>query len=322
MEKSFKKTKTLVSVLAAMLVLIFAMLLMTDTADAATKYQAAEIQDVRISNIKEAPIGGYFLFEEDWTAEKVYCYYAKTLDGTKRKFATIKLFGDNLSTKILTNGSKIYYCVETGSKGKIYCGNIKGGTPKLLKTVKVKDNHHVSVLSIYNGKLYYQISDPLNKFSEKSSLYSLNLKSKELKKISSNVNTHTGYAPGSGRYLYGGSLGKDGIRVFDCKTNKIVRTIKEGYKVRTDGGKLYYSTYNSQKEYVRIYCASLSGANRKLLLKLPHQAMIKYMGADVICYQLWGEGVNEEGWHVYTLATGEDKVVDGTAESGYKWEMS
>ena len=46
------------------------------------------------------------------------------------------------------------------------------------------------------------------------------------------------------------------------------------------------------------------------------------MGADVICYQTWAEGA-EQGLHVYTVATGEDKVVDmdHAEEEGYKyWE--
>ena len=41
MEKSFKKMKAMVSAMAAVLVLICAMLLMTGTAHAATKYQLA-----------------------------------------------------------------------------------------------------------------------------------------------------------------------------------------------------------------------------------------------------------------------------------------
>ena len=47
--------------------------------------------------------------------------------------------------------------------------------------------------------------------------------------------------------------------------------------------------------------------------------MVEYIGADVICYQTWAEGV-EQGFHVYTVATGEDKVVDmdHAEEEGYK----
>ena len=329
MEKSFKKTKGLVYALAAMLVLICAMLLMTDTADAATKYYRVPVQSVDSTEpYKESPVG-YVLSEYvlSDSGTKINYYYAKTADGERTKFATTK-FEDQLSYgwKVITNGSKIYYSLERGGlsqnrKGKIYCGSTKGGTPKLLKTVSVKSGEQITLLGIYNGKLYFQIANESKTYVEKARLYSLNLKSKELKKVSANFDATFSHPSGNGRYLYGSSVGKDGLRVFDCKTNKIVRTIKEDDQVRADGGKLYYSTHNYEKNYTRIYCASLSGANRKLLLSLPWNTTVNYLGADVICYQVWVEGDND-GFHVYTPATGEDKVVDGTAESGYKWEMS
>ena len=189
--------------------------------------------------------------------------------------------------------------------------------------MSLKGNDQITLLGIYNGNLYFQTGDINNVYSQKTPLYRLNLKSKELKKVSVNFNATYGYASGSGRYLYGSSVGKDGIRVFDCKTNKIIRTLTGGTRPAVDGGKLFYATKNHEKNDFRIYRASLSGASRELLISLPTaNAMVDYMGSDVICYQNWAEGA-EQGLHVYTVATGEDKLVDldHAEEEGYKyWE--
>ena len=91
MEKSFKTTKVLVSALAAMLVLICTMLLMTDTAAAATKYQLASPfmlsgqyredfgQD---GHERLALAGGYYWNEWGGTPAVSKLYYSKTEDGT------------------------------------------------------------------------------------------------------------------------------------------------------------------------------------------------------------------------------------------------
>lgn len=335
MERRQRRTGIVMAALAVLLLCV--MFLTMDTADAAVKYQRATLNDVRDVNalgeselemIEEAPTGGYFLTEYDYDKKKSYLYYAATLDGKKVRLATGSFYEE--FGGILTNGSKIYFSLEEqGSpdethKGRIYCGSIDGSKPKLLKTVSVNGIDTISLLGIYNGNLYFQKIELHYAYSNKTPLYRLNLKSKEVKRVSANfnaTNTVYAYASGNSRYMYGYSLGKDGIRVFDCKTNKIIRTLTNGTKPVVDGGKLYYAADSSEKNYTRIYRASLSGANRELLLEIPTSgAMVNYMGADVICYSTWEvEGI-EEGYHVYTVATGEDKVVDleHAKEEGYK----
>lgn len=329
MERRQKKTGIVMAALTVLL--LCAVFLTVDTADAAVKYQRASVHgvddvnalsDLELEGIKEAPTGGYFLLEYDFEKQKEYFYYAATLEGEKVKFATAALFTSLPSDgKILTNGSKIYYSLEktpfgAAHKGRIYCGSVSGSKPKLIKTVKLTGNNQIKMLGIYNNNLYFQTADP-HEYSQKAPLYKLDLKSKELKKVSANFNAMYGYASGNGRYLYGFSKGKDGIRIFDCKTNKISRTIKDGLKVRADGGKLFYTTNSYEKNFTRIYSASLSGANSKLLIKgLPYNTTVDYLGADVICYNTNG-GME---LHVYTVATGEDKIVDmdSAQNEGYK----
>ncbi len=338
MERRQKRTGIVMAALAVLLLCV--MFLTMDTADAAVKYQRATVNDVydvdalreyELESIKEAPTGGYFLTERDYDKKKRYLYYAATLDGKKVRLATSS-FNNDLTAdgKILTNGSKIYFSLEEqGSpdethKGRIYCGSIDGSKPKLLKTVSVNGIDGISLLGIYNGNLYFQKIELHYAYSNKTPLYRLNLKSKEVKRVSANFNaasTYYAYASGSSRYMYGYSLGKDGIRVFDCKTNKIIRTLTGGRQPVVDGGKLYYAADSSEKNYTRFYRASLSAATRELLFEIPRShALVDYIGADVICYQMWEEEGIEEGLHVYTVATGEDKVVDmdHAEEEGYK----
>ena len=328
--------------MAALAVLLLCVMFLTiDTADAAVKYQRAKVngvndvnalRDYELETIKEAPTGGYFLTDSDYEKKKSYFYYAAKLDGKKVRFPTGSLYdGLPADWKVLTNGSKIYYSLEktpSGEthKGRIYCGSVDGSKPKLLKTVSLDGIDAISLLGIYNGNLYFQKIDMHYAYSQKTPLYRLNLKSKEVKRVSANFNaTNTVYAyvyaSGSSRYLYGYSLGKDGIRIFDCKTNKIIRTLTGGRQPVVDGGKLYYAADSSEKNYTRFYRASLSGATRELLFEIPRShALVAYIGADVICYSAWEvEGI-EEGYHVYTVATGEDKVVDleHAKEEGYK----
>lgn len=334
MERRQKKTGIVMAALAVLL--LCAVFLTVDTADAAVKYQRTKVytvedvnalSDWELESIEEAPTGGYFLLEFDYEKQKEYFYYAATLDGKKVRFGSGALFdGLPFDWNILTNGSKVYYSLEKAplgsvNKGRIYCGSVSGSKPKLIKTVKLTGNNQIKMLGIYNGNLYFQTADP-HEYSQKAPLYKLNLKSKELKKVSANFNAMYGYASGNGRYLYGFSKGKDGIRIFDCKTNKIIRTLKDGGKPVVDGGKLFYTTKSYEKKYNRVYRASLSGTNRELLLEIPvYNAMVEYMGADVICYQTWAEGI-EQGYHVYTVATGEDKIVDmdSAGNEGYKWQ--
>ena len=158
MEKSFKMTKALVSVPAAMLVLICAMMLMTDTAAAATKYQVASpfmLQGVHRAdygqdgNDRVALAGGYYWTEWGGSPAASKLYYSKTEDGAGTligKTVNTDSLIRNLNLRILTNGSKVYYTVvstktrtwQEGSKTGIYCGNVNGSKAKLVKTISQK----------------------------------------------------------------------------------------------------------------------------------------------------------------------------------------
>ena len=334
MEKSFKTTKVLVSALAAMLVLICTMLLMTDTAAAATKYQLASPfmlsgqyredfgQD---GHERLALAGGYYWNEWGGTPAVSKLYYSKTEDGTGTligKTTNTDSLIRNLDGRILTNGSKVYYTLESkeegtsqeGSKTGIYCGSVSGSKAKLVKTItQHAGNGKIELVNIYGGKLYYRVNYSVyGDYLRRTPLYSLDLKMKKVKKLSGDFDSSCYYNSGGTRYLYGDSFDKDGLRIFDCKKDKFSRTINparlQGNAI--DSGRLYYQVNNSEKDYTKIYSASLSGADRKLVLEgLPFNTWIDVISKDYICYSVNGE---LEG-HVYMTATGEDRKLDGTA---------
>lgn len=338
MEKNFKMTKALVSVPVAMLVLICAMMLMTDTAAAATKYQVASpfmLQGAyradygQDGNERVALAGGYYWTEWGGNPAASKLYYSKTEDGAGTligKTANTDSLIRNLDARILTNGSKVYYTVESrksgtsqaGSKTGIYCGSVNGSKAKPVKTISQKaGNGKIELVNIYGGKLYYRVNYSVyGDYSRRTPLYSMELKTKKVKKVSGDFDSSCYYNSGGTRYLYGASFGKDGLRIFDCKKDKFSRTINparlQGNAI--DGGRLYYQVTSGGKDYTKIYSASLSGADRRPVLQgMPYNTWIDVICKDYICYRTNGE---LEGY-VYTTATGENRKLNDTDYANY-----
>ena len=117
--------KAMVSAMAAVLVLICAMLLMTGTAHAATKYQLASgfmtsgqyREDFgQNGNERTALAGGYYWTEWGGRPAASKLYYSKIEDGAGTligKTVNTDSLIRNLDARILTNGSKVYYTVES-----------------------------------------------------------------------------------------------------------------------------------------------------------------------------------------------------------------
>ena len=111
--------------------------------------------------------------------------------------------------------------------------------------------------------------------------------------------------------------------MFDCKTNKIIRTIKDVSKVRVVDGKLIYITSNYEKNLKEICRASLSGANQKVLLSLPYDSYIDRIGAKTVYFQQpvqSADGEWENSFHHYDLASGENLVVTADEYGGFDFE--
>ena len=130
-----------------------------------------------------------------------------------------------------------------------------------------------------------------------------------MKKVSGDFDSSYTYNSGGDRYLYGASFGKDGLRIFDCKKDKFIRTLStasaQGSAI--DGGRLYYLVTNGEKDYTKIYSASRSGADRKPVLEgLPYNTWIDVISKDYICYRI-NDGLDG---HIYMTATGEDRKLD------------
>ncbi len=179
MEKNFKMTKALVSVPVAMPVLICAMMLMTDTAAAATKYQVASpfmLQGAyradygQDGNERVALAGGYYWTEWGGNPAASKLYYSKTEDGAGTligKTANTDSLIRNLDARILTNGSKFITQWKAEEKRNFASRQqdryllrqrqwqqSKAGQNDQSKSRTGK----IELVNIYGGKLYYRVN--------------------------------------------------------------------------------------------------------------------------------------------------------------------
>ena len=321
----FKKARTC-TVVVLIAVLLCSICFMPEQAEAATKYQLVKQEH---SDVRVQAAGGYYWFDWDYSGDDngLNLYYSSTKEGLGKMLAK-----DVSSISCaLTNGSKVYYVkVESDfqkgtSTSRIYSVSLSGKNRKLVKKITQRDEFgYVALVGIYNGSLYYETRlDYGYQDGKKTQLYCLNLKSGKSKRVSSDYTTLYGYSGGSDRYIYGNSIGKNGARVFDCKTNKIIRTIKDVSKVRVVDGKLIYITSNYEKNLKEICRASLSGANQKVLLSLPYDSYIDRIGAKTVYFQQpvqSADGEWENSFHHYDLASGENLVVTADEYGGFDFE--
>ena len=111
--------------------------------------------------------------------------------------------------------------------------------------------------------------------------------------------------------------------MFDCKTNKIIRTIKDVREIRVADGKLIYITSNYEKDLKEICKASLSGTNRKVLLSLPYDSCIDRISVKTVYFQKPVQSAGgewENSFHHYDLASGEDQVVTADEYGGFDFD--
>lgn len=282
-EMSMKLSKC---ILPAVLIVLAALLLCiagAEPADAATKYERGQLLS---GSEQRTEIGGKYFYSEysrdneTWTSY-VSVYVSDTVDGTAKRIAKLNSDKAYLSTWILCNGSKVYYSykdMKTG-KYKIYRMDINGKNKKLIKTLSESylnknytqssyGEYTLSLSSIYNSKLYCVWG---NGYWGKGRLYSVSLKDGyKVTRRAGDFSPYAGYSSGGSRYLYGFSDSTQGLRVYDCKSDKIINTISDKYisKVEVKQGKLCYMVQDTEKETLKFYAASLTGKTKTLLLEV------------------------------------------------------
>lgn len=262
--------------IAAILSILLLCIACTEPVDAVTKYNRGEPGSLE----KRTEIGGKYFYSDsilDTEACISYTciYVSNTPNGKSKQIAKFNDYNAYPDRWILCNGSKVYYSyknLKTG-KYKIYTVGVNGKNRKLIKTLSPNANkdYTLSLSSVYNNKLYYVWG---NGYWGSGSFYTITLKSGyKVTKRSSDFSPYAGYSSGGSRYLYGFSDSKQGLRVYDCKNDKIIRTIPGIIsQVEVKKGKLCYLVQDIEKGTLKFYAASLSGKTKNLLLEVDSDA--------------------------------------------------
>lgn len=210
---------------------------------------------------------GYFYHFSDYISDPTVrtLYYLASPGGQKVKLATVKGNDNYLGWTILFDGNKVYYETDTYQDGKhvhkIYSVNKNGSGRKLLKTIKTSRERVVDLLSIHNGRLYYNYN---------KKLYSINLKTgesglreAEFKFIMPDLNLVR--MGGNGRYLMGcksGSNNDYSLKIYDCETLKCTVYLddEEMTSECMDDKYLYYEIREQETwELKGVYRVNLNG---------------------------------------------------------------
>lgn len=280
-EMSMKLSKCILPAVLIVLVAVLLCIACAEPADAATKYERGQLLS---DSEQRTEIGGKYFYSEYSTDNETWTsymsiYVSDTVDGTAKRIAKLNSDKAYLSSWILSNGSKVYYSYKDTQTGKykIYRMDVNGKNKKLIKTMSESylnknytqssyGEYTLSLSSVYNNKLYCVWG---NGYWGKGRLYSVSLKDGyKVTRRAGDFSPYAGYSSGGSRYLYGFSDSKQGLRVYDCKSDKIIRTIS-GRSIGTVGvkkGKLCYTELTDNG--MKFYAASLSGKNKTLLLEI------------------------------------------------------
>ena len=285
MTKSFGKKSVLLKVAA--LVLFILLVLAVQTADA----DAASYEAIRVSDLKEAgtenyktklKCGGLIWVGDDFNgADHHDVYYQKEEGGDM--YLILDYFDVvDYNDVIITNGQKFFYA----SKGYSDYGMPPnytihqldlGNGRKNLKDIEGEAylygyTDSLTLSGYYNGYLYYSLSGSLE-WDAPGRLYKLNVKTGKSSRVYKNFSAFP--ATGNGRYIYGYTMDtktgeKDKFAIYDCKQGKKVRNIdKSVYYAEVMNGKLYfYEDMNFETFKYSVYKASLSGKDRKRILRV------------------------------------------------------
>lgn len=305
----------LIAVLTAVLLTALAVPVPAEAATAAKSYKAEEfIFDDWGQPLKTKIYGKYY-----WSDfNSIYVSDSKSGAGKVLASAPSGYFIDDY---IVTNGTRMYYSVKSTdytNEATIFYRVQNSGKSKPVKIKKVKSNNWIVSYYTGNGNLYsYKYSNEAGCYQ----LYSLNVKSGRYARVNKDFNVLE--ATGGSRYIYGwSSVPSDGLKIYDCKTKKLLRKIKPeetkdptGYSKNTiqdamvSGGKLYYMELGYYETIV--FETSLSGKTKpKEIFREQTEEMRKLRNGKFYFAQM------DEDWNLkyYTMdvKTGERK--DSTME--------
>lgn len=217
----------------------------------------------------------------------IYC--SSTSDGEGKAIATAPE-GYMIDDTFITNGIRIYYDIKPEDYSKAetvlyYVPN--SGKTKPVKVRALKSNSWLCSYYPSGSRLYtYKYSADAGCYQ----LYSLNVKTKQYKRVNSNFRVIG--ATGGSRYIYGAPLGTGSqfvgsMKIYDAKAGKVIRTIKPAggkysriEQAHVSGGRLYYLETGSSK--TTVFETSLSGKTTpKAVFREAAGASIKFAGGKL-----------------------------------------
>ena len=300
----------LIAVLIAVLLTALAVPMPAEAATAAKSYKAEEFIYGDWGEPLRIKIYGKYYWSD---FNSIYVSDSKTGSGKVLASAPSGYF---IADNFVTNGTRIYYSVKSTdytNEATIFYRVQNSGKYKPVKIKKVKSNNWIVSYYTGNGNLYsYKYSNDAGCYQ----LYSLNVKSGTYKRVNKNFKVLE--ATGGSRYIYGSdNAGDSGLKIYDCKTKKLLRTIKPektkdptGYSINyiqdamVSGGKLYYMELGYYETIV--FETSLGGKTKpKEIFREQTEEMRKLRNGKFYFAQM------DENWELkyYTMdvKTGERK---------------
>ncbi len=213
-----------------------------------------------------AKIGKGYFFMDNLSGEDSTLYYQSSKSGGRVKLHYAKTADDQIGWTVVFDGNKAYYTVSSRSGDKrtykIYSINKNGTGRKCLKTFKSSYDRTFDLISIHDGRLYFQYGS-----SKNIKLYAINLKSGKctVREEHFRFITPNDKMDGNGRYLIGKTSWADddnSLKVYDCETTKCTVRIEDRYvSGHCLGSKyLYFITRNPQTyEQEAVYRVNLNG---------------------------------------------------------------
>ena len=336
-----ERRNMLLKVAVLVMIILLGMAVQTAYADAAS-YEAIKVSDLKEvgdeANKTKLKNGGLIWVEDDMNGMDHHdvCYQ-------KEEGGDVYLILDyfdllEYNDVIITNGQKFYYASkwysEYGMPPKYTIHQLDlGKGRKDVKTVEGEaylygETDTLTLAGYYDGNLYYSLSGSLS-WNEPGRLYKVNVKTGKSSRVYKNFSAFP--ATGNGRYIYGYTLDtktgeKDKFAIYDCKQGKKVRNIdKSVYYAEVMNGKLYfYEDFNFETFKYSVYEASLSGKDRKRILRVNE-------AGDMYNNRIYYGMEKEDGttqYYRYNVKTEKKSKIDSSkyysllflnkAETGYK----
>ncbi len=245
-------------------VMVFAVTIIMSISSSAASYQRVltSIVDDSPKNIeKEVKKVGRYYFgivnpDIKHCTYSIASYKSASRKG-KKTLAKIKFKGEPYLTSYLTNGKKVFYTKPvnaSGGKVDVYSVKARGGKRKKVCRISTK-GQFVFLMNLYKNKLYYEY------YKKDHSWIAM----KNLKTGKTKVLFYYGVEDISPNRRYIHYTDENGINVFDCKSDKVVGSVKvsfDNYEIFADKTNGWITVLDETYTKTDVYRYSLTGTQK------------------------------------------------------------